>query len=95
MKCMIQVKQIEGERWQVTVTAGARTEHEVRVTAADVEQFGGGKVGASELLEASFRFLLEREPNTSILSSFDLPVIARYFPEFEQELKRSVAASRS
>jgi len=38
-------------------------------------------------LEESFRFLLERESNTSILSSFDLPVIDRYFPEYEQEIR--------
>ena len=30
-----------------------------------------------KLIEESFRFLLEREPNTAILPSFDLPVIAR------------------
>lgn len=39
----------------------------------------------------SFRFLLEREPNTSILSSFDLPVIGRYFPEYEREIRERLA----
>jgi hypothetical protein len=40
------------------------------------------------VLEESFRFLLEREPNTSILERFELPVIARYFPEYEREIRR-------
>jgi hypothetical protein len=29
---------------------------------------------------------LKRESNTSILRSFDLSVIARYFPEYEHEI---------
>ena len=32
------------------------------------------------------RFLLEREPKESILSRFDLPIISRYFPEYEEEI---------
>jgi hypothetical protein len=35
-----------------------------------------------------FEFLLQRESNTSILSSFELPVIGRYFPEYEDEIRR-------
>jgi hypothetical protein len=31
-----------------------------------------------------FAFPLEREPTESILSSFDVGVIGRYFPEFER-----------
>jgi hypothetical protein len=36
----------------------------------------------------SFRFLLEREPKESILGSFDLTVIGRYFPEYEREIAK-------
>jgi hypothetical protein len=35
---------------------------------------------------ATFAFLLEREPKESILSSFDVSVIGRYFPGFEREI---------
>ena len=38
------------------------------------------------VLIQAFRFLLEREPNTSILKEFDLSIINRYFPEFEEEM---------
>ena len=41
--------------------------------------------------EATFRFLLDREPKESILTRFDVTVIARYFPEFERELPRYLA----
>ena len=37
-------------------------------------------------MEESFRFLLERERKESILSSFDLTVIGRYFTEYEREI---------
>jgi len=59
----------------------------VRVAASDLQRLAHGR-SAEELLAKSFEFLLEREPNTSILSSFDLPVIGRYFPEYEQEISR-------
>jgi hypothetical protein len=36
----------------------------------------------------SFEFLLAREPKESILRSFDLPVIGRYFPEFVRVIRR-------
>ena len=39
-------------------------------------------------VEESFAFLLEREPRESILRRFDLPVIGRYFPEYEVEVRR-------
>jgi hypothetical protein len=58
----------------------------VRVTKKDVERLAEGRP-LEELLQESFRFLLEREPNTSILPSFDLPVIGRYFPEYEREIQ--------
>ena len=57
----------------------------------DLERFGGGKADAKQLLEASFRFLLEREPNTSILLRFKLGVINNYFPEYEREIARYLA----
>ena len=40
-----------------------------------------------QLVRRSFDFLLEREPNTSILRQFELPVIARYFPEYERVIR--------
>lgn len=39
-----------------------------------------------DLIEAAFRFLLDREPKESILARFDVTVIPTYFPEFHREL---------
>ena len=36
----------------------------------------------------SFEFLLLREPPGSILPRFDLSVIQRFFPEYDQQFKR-------
>jgi hypothetical protein len=75
----------EGDGWRCDVTVdqgGARTEHTVRVTRADVERWGGGEP-VEDLVRRSFLFLLEREPAGAILRRFDLAVIQRYFPDFD------------
>ena len=45
-------------------------------------------VTKKQLLEFSFNFLLDREPNTSILTSFDIDVISKYFPNYRDEVNR-------
>ena len=91
---MIEVEHIAGDRWLVTVGGVTRTQHTVSVTESDLSGLGGPATTAEELLRASFRFLLDREPNTSILSEFELPVIGRYFPEFERVIQRCLEADR-
>jgi hypothetical protein len=66
---------------------GSRTQHEVRVTRADLERFAPGGDHPADLVRRSFAFLLAREPKESILRSFDLPAIGRYFPEYEREIR--------
>jgi hypothetical protein len=51
------------------------------------EKLTDKRVTPEVLVEKSFEFLLDRESNTSILRSFDLPVIAQYFPEYERVIK--------
>ena len=40
-----------------------------------------------ELILFSFKFLLERENNTSILSNFNLETIQNYFSEYKNEIQ--------
>lgn len=47
-----------------------------------------GDEDLERIVRASFEFLLEREPASSILPEFSLDVIGRYFPEYEDELPR-------
>ena len=52
---------------------------------------GAAASGAADpeaLVRAAFDFLLTREPRESILRRFELPVIGRYFPEWEEEVAR-------
>jgi hypothetical protein len=65
-----------------------RTEHEVAVAAADLARLDAGPSEPSDLVRRSFEFLLEREPKESILRSFDLPVIGRYFSDYEAQITR-------
>lgn len=60
------------------------------VSPADLSRWGGGdgQPEVEDLVRRSFEFLLEREPPESILRSFDLSVIARYFPEYDQRFKK-------
>jgi hypothetical protein len=44
-------------------------------------------------IEAGFQFLLDHEPQESILGRFDITVISHYFPEFESELPRYLSQS--
>ena len=83
---MIEIKNSSGDEWVVTVKASVTTHHRMRVTKQNLEKYAAGRT-AEELVQESFRFLLEREPNTSILGSFDLPLIASYFPEYEREIQ--------
>lgn len=77
----------EDEQGSFTVEVregGSSTTHTVKVPA------GFGVPGSSdeEVVRESFRFLLEREPKEQILGSFDLPMISRYFPDYQGELQR-------
>jgi hypothetical protein len=77
-----------GSVYRVVVEQGRNTTtHEVTVTPEDVARYAPGAT-PERLLEASFEFLLEREPASSILSRFALPVIERYFPEYPRVIRQ-------
>ncbi len=84
---MITVNEIDSTTFEVTVEAATRTTHNVTLKPDYYEKLTGKRVTPAELVEKSFKFLLERESNTSILRSFDLPVIGHYFPEYESVIK--------
>ena len=88
---MIQVERKGDGIFQVTVEGARTTTHRVTVSPACLRRLTGGRVPAERLVEASFEFLLERESNTSILASFDLPVIGNYFPEYEGEIRKRLS----
>jgi hypothetical protein len=75
--------------FKVTIREGrSATQHRVTLARADYERLAAGQASPEALVTESFRFLLEREPKESILRSFDLTVISRYFPGYEREIQR-------
>ena len=79
-----------GAGFTCAVTIGddpAATHHQVDVEAADLERLHPGAADPNALVGAAFEFLLTREPRESILRRFDLPVIGRYFPEYERSIQ--------
>jgi len=84
---MITVNPIDSSTFEVVVEGVTTTTHKVTVDPSYYEKLTGRRVPPEVLVEKSFQFLLERESNTSILRSFDLPVIGRYFPEYEKVIK--------
>lgn len=84
----IQVRKISDKTYEVTVKSKITTHHHVNLQEKDLQRLAGGKVSPEILIQKSFEFLLERESNTTILSSFDLMVISRFFPEYEAEIKK-------
>jgi hypothetical protein len=78
-----------GNGWTCQVAVreeGSQTEHEVSVSLAELERFAPGASDPQELVEASFRYLLEREPKEAILRRFEISAIERYFPGYGREI---------
>lgn len=68
---------------------GSTTEHDVTMSRAEWERFGAGYRTPEALIEASFRFLLAREPKEQIFGAFALGQIARYFPSYARDIEPS------
>ena len=75
------------------VQTPAGTSHTVSVPAGYPDSLGCGHVAPEELVRASFEFLLEREPASSILRNFSLDVISRYFPDYPAEIRDRLGGS--
>jgi hypothetical protein len=82
------VKELDSSTYQVSVQAQSTTVHIVTVRSEYVSSLLKPNESVPNLVKRSFEFLLRRESNTSILRSFDLSVIGRYFPEYEREIRK-------
>ncbi len=82
-----------GDGFRITVNDGSgRTTHDVSLPADYLDELGLADVDRRMLVVESFRFLLEREPKESIMRSFELSVIQRYFPEYPDEIRARMSA---
>jgi hypothetical protein len=83
----ISITHTSGSEYHVAVEDGrGTTTHTVTVWPSDVARYAPGSTPEA-LLEASFRFLLAREPKEAILARFELPIIERYFPDYAATIR--------
>lgn len=68
--------------------AGRTHEFDVTLSWSDYDHWTHGQVAPERVIKAAFGFLLEREPASAILRSFDCAVMRRYFPEVDRELPK-------
>jgi hypothetical protein len=68
-----------------------QTTHQVTVPERLGERLELDDIGLERVVRESFRFLLEREPATSILREFSLGDSSGFFPEYPSELERRLS----
>ena len=81
------INEVYYKKFEVIIHADQQTIHKVFISNQTYLDLTSKKISKKELVKFSFEFLLEREPNTAILSSFDLIQISQYFPEYFTELR--------
>ena len=84
----LSIKKLSDDVFTVTVAETSTTTHTVTVTDQSLYDLTDNNVTKTQLLKFSFNFLLDKEPNTSILLSFDINVISRYFSDYKDEVRR-------
>ena len=84
----LSIKKLSDDVFMVTVAETSTTNHTVTVTDQSLNDLTDNNVTKTQLLKFSFNFLLDKEPNTSILSSFDINVISGYFSDYKDEVRR-------
>ena len=87
---MISVEAIDNNSFKVSVTKDSSTEHIVLLNNHFHQDVTNNKITKIELITHSFKFLLKRESNQSILKKFNLEIISQYFPEYIDEIKKII-----
>jgi len=82
----IAITTVDDDTFGVEISGEGTTKHTVTLTDVYHEKLTNFSIHKDELVRRSIMFLLDREPKESILKSFDLSVIAQYFPEYESTI---------
>ena len=84
----VSIGKLSDDVLKTTVAKTSTTTHTITVTDQSLNNLTNNNVTKTQLLEFFFKFRLEREPNTSILSLFDINVICKYFSNYRGEVRR-------
>ena len=83
----ILIKKNDDNTFTVSIESSINSNHIVTLNDDIHNEMTKGFKSKEELILFSFKFLLERENNTSILSNFNLETIQNYFPEYKNEIQ--------
>ena len=83
----ILIKKNDSNTFAVSIESSINSNHIVTLNDDIHNEMTKGFKSKEELILFSFKFLLERENNTSILSNFNLEIIQNYFPEYKNEIQ--------
>lgn len=82
----IQIRPLDDEHFEVTIDEGtSQSMHVVTATRKEADLLCDG-CDTERLVEASVRFLLDRESKEAIMNQFDLDVIVRFFPDYPSKI---------
>jgi len=83
---MILIKKIDSNHFSIKISNNTITTHNIILDDDDYFKYNLKNISREKLVKASFMFLLDREPNTSILKNFNLKIINNYFPEYSKKI---------
>ena len=83
----ILIKKNDNNRFTVFIESSVNSNHIVTLNDDIHFEMTEGIKSKEELILFSFKFLLERDNNTSILSNFNLETIQNYSPEYKNEIQ--------
>ena len=83
----ILIKKNDNITFTVSIESSVNSNHIVTLNDDIHFEMTEGIKSKEELILFSFKFLLERENNTSILSNFNLETIQIYFPDYKNEIQ--------
>ena len=84
----IKITEIEKDKFIVEVSDNVKSSHNVVISDKVYQELTNSMISKHELLEKSFAFLLDREPNTSILTNFEIQIISHYFSDYTNCVRR-------
>ena len=83
----ILIKKNDNNTFAVSIESSINSNHIVTLNDDIHNEMTKGFKSKEELILFSFKFLLECENNTSILSNFNLEIIQNYFPKYKNEIQ--------
>ena len=86
----ILIKKNDNNTFAVSIKSLINSKHIITLNDDIYLEMTKGVKSKEELIFFSFKFLLEREKNTLILSKFNLETIQNYFPEYKNEIQNWV-----